>query len=198
MRRSSGSVLGALALVLFTGCAAATRMGKPESGPWPPAGGPDRKPTMSVLVGYHVNQNHAAVDFPGTGPVLIWRQETIQAYRDSRMFQSVVSGPADTDFRAEVEICSDPGGNVLSQVLCGITLGVFPGFSKVTYTVHTLILNRDGVAIVDNTYARSLGMCIGWIALPVAPFMPPVFFMRDIVAGGTRAVLREARAANRL
>ncbi len=159
-----------LAILLITVCApgcASFRTGRPAPlDRWPPPS-IARPQSIALLITAQSTLNGN----PGeVGPVFDhWREQTVRAYRESKLFSHVTVGLGDADLRAEVNLLAADEMSELAMLLMVSTIGLFPSVTTTRFTLHTHFKDRAGH---DLGTFESHEVIRTWTELLLLPIMP--------------------------
>lgn len=137
----------------------------------PPAAEP--KPSIAVVVSGRARMGSGADQDVPPRMLESWKNETVEAYRDSGLFSRVESGFSDADLRAEVDVYNTGDPNMGLAFLSGLTLTLIPAKASDVLTMTTVFRNADGEELATIQREEVVDTWIQLFLFPVMPFKWP-------------------------
>lgn len=192
MKRIAMSVV-VTAVVVGGGCAS-FRAGQLSPVPsWPPAQH-GAKRTVSVAVSGEAIVNGKQQGVSST-LLNVWRDKTVQAYRESGLFSEVLAGTTPADRQVDVQVLDRGSGSTGAAVLTGLTFYLIPSKATDELTVSTTI--RDGNGKILGSYKKSetVTMWQQFFLIFAMPFKSPGSVGKGTLLDLSRATITEAHVA---
>ena len=165
MRKLLYSVL----VILLCGCAG-FREGKVNSVKIFPQ--PEKKPSINITLDFKVEMNGNTITNQATENKI--KSKVVERFNASGLFSNVAMDSSGQDYSLRIEYKDIGDTNMALAMLTGITLYIFPSYSKDTNVITAKLINNQNSKQTEIVLNDSMTMWQEILLLPVMPFKHPM------------------------